>query len=74
MPIVAVILSGLSLLACFDFNPRDHDEVVGLFFLTGVGLALGVLSLGLRKPGRTLAIISVTLASLALLSAWGQLQ
>src|SRR5450830_1331094 len=73
MSIVAIIVGGLGFLGSFDFNPRDKDQVVGIVFLTFIGLSLAGISLQQAKPGRNLSIIAITLSVLGLLICFGNL-
>ena len=73
MAITSLVLGVLCALALLEGAEHDKDAQVGMGMFAMASLALGVISLSGKKPGKGMAIAGVVLSSFSLLALLGSL-
>jgi hypothetical protein len=70
---ITSLVMGILLLAILDGSHWDIDEVVECAVMAGASMTFGIVSLSMEKPGKGIAIASVVMNVLALLTLLGLL-
>jgi hypothetical protein len=71
MALVSLVLSIFLLLGSLEAETVDTDVLVGTYVLGLVSAGLGAVSLHLKRPGQSMAVIGITLTVLSLLIVHG---
>lgn len=71
MAIVSLLLSIFLLLGSLDVEVADTDVLVGAWLFGLASAGLGAVSLHLNRPGKSMAVVGITLAVLSLLIVHG---
>lgn len=74
LAIVSAILAFILLAATLDDSPTTTDIVVGACLFSAISIGLAATSLHQKRPGRILAIIAITVATISLLAILGNTQ
>ncbi len=71
LPIPALVCSAIPLLALFDPNGWDKDQLVGSFLFITTAVVLASISLAKQPRGKGMAIAALVMAAIALLGTCG---
>jgi 4-amino-4-deoxy-L-arabinose transferase-like glycosyltransferase len=71
LPIPALVCSGIPLLALFDPNGWDKDQLLGSFLFITAAVVLASISLAKQTRGKGMAIAALVMAAIALLGTCG---
>lgn len=71
MPITALVLTIVGLLACFDPSEWDTDTGAGVGLVGLLGGLFGVISIKTQPQGQKMAIAAVVMAAIVLLVLFG---
>ena len=71
LPIPALVCSAIPLLALFDLNGWDQDQLLGSFLFITTATVLASISLAKQARGKGMAIAALVMAAIALLGTCG---
>ena len=71
LPIPALVCSAIPLLALFDPNGWDQDQLLGSFLFITAATVLASVSLAKQTRGKGMAIAALVMAAIALLGTCG---
>ena len=71
LPIPSLVCSGIPLLALFDPNGWDKDQLLGSFLFITAAVVLASISLAKQTRGKGMAIAALVMAAIALLGTCG---
>jgi hypothetical protein len=71
MSITSIVIASVALLGSFGLDGNDKDQLVGIALFAVISTVFGAINLQQHKAGKTIAIIAIVLASVALLICLG---
>jgi hypothetical protein len=71
MAITSLGIALFSLLCVFGIDDLDKDQIAGAATFALISIVFGAINLQQKRPGKTMAIIAIVLASLSLLICIG---
>lgn len=69
--ITSLIIACFVLLAFMGIDKADTDQLIGGVMFCSGSIVLGIINLQQHRPGKTMAIVAIVLASIALLICLG---